>query len=68
MEPEQTEQLAIEAQKHAAAEARQAQKLADAARWARDMHRAFKGIQGAPNRSERARIALYAFNLNEADE
>lgn len=68
MEPEKAEQLTIEAQRKKAAEAAQAQRLSDAAVWARDMHRAFKGVRGAPNRRERARIAIYAFNLNVDDD
>lgn len=36
-----------------------------AARWAIGMHRAFKGIRGAPNRRQRAEIALKKFGLED---
>lgn len=44
------------------------QRLAAAAGWAHSMHRAFKGVRGAPNRKQRALIAIRAFRLNEDDD
>jgi hypothetical protein len=62
--PEQIEELTTEAVK----DTEKVQRLAAAASWAQTMHRTFKGIRGAPNRKQRAHIAIRMFRLNEADD
>ena len=59
--PGQVQELTDQALK----DTEQVQRLAAAAAWAQATHRTFKGVMGAPNRKQRATLAIKFFRLNE---
>lgn len=64
-ETELTPEQIAELTDAANADTREVERLAAAARWAQNTHRAFKGIRGAPNRRQRLNLAVQFFRLNE---